>query len=412
MKPIPVAFQVSAFAMGLTSTRHFVFDRHTGDPSIAASIYEAHLANRYDSPSTRAHRLTALARLLDWSATAGLTIEEDLLTGKLLAPSRIAAFAQWMKARVGQDGSGPLPRKLRAQINGVIDGAAQAEAFFARNATPPCSSHIGSLEQTRAKLDYQRSAWQDQKSKVTSRSVAPDMSDGEIQAVEHFLRPDHRVGRVERRTAERDYLVWRMAIECGMRIGEILCVRLEDCPSRNRPYFRVVRIEEREDQSDPRHPYAPRPKTLSRDLGFILENTKFPQLVSTYISSSRYANKRINERRSRRFLLPHQFLVIGKSGSPLSQKGATAIAKEIRIGTGIDFHWHLARHAFFNRAYQSVLDQPNEDLQRARLQDLIVWGGWESESSLGIYTRRARKSRAQNSLRLWQEGGSKWTALD
>lgn len=55
-------------------------------------------------------------------------------------------------------------------------------------------------------------------------------------------------------------------IELGLRIGEVLALRLEDCPARIRPTFKIIRIEEREGSRDPRSKRPARPKTLGREL--------------------------------------------------------------------------------------------------------------------------------------------------
>jgi integrase len=379
---------------------------------VVGSLYEAHLANRFDSPSTCSKELTALARLLEWGSASAVDIERTFLQGHFLSAIQIADFAQWLKRRSGHEGFKAAPHAFRIQYNATLNAAARAETYFARQAFAPSGLSIDPTTQFRGAIDFQRGAWSAQKAKVRKELLAPDLTDEEIQAIEAFLRPGSHLTGTERQLAERDYLVWRMAIECGMRIGEILCTRLEDCPGRGRPYFSIVRIEERHDASDPRHPYAPRPKTLSRDLGFVLEATRFPRLATDFVGNYRYVTQRSKGRMVRRFLLPHQFLIVSKRGEPLSRKGASAIARRISIGTGIGFHWHLARHAFFNRAYAAVRDQPGVDEQRARTQDLIAWGGWESAASLEIYVRRARRERTQNSLRVWQEGGDKWSALN
>lgn len=74
--------------------------------------------------------------------------------------------------------------------------------------------------------------------KVRKRSTAPDMKDEEIAAVEQFLRPESRSESVGEPIAWRDYLMWRMAIEFGIRKSEILAMRLSDCLLEPRPTSR------------------------------------------------------------------------------------------------------------------------------------------------------------------------------
>jgi hypothetical protein len=81
---------------------------------------------------------------------------------------------------------------------------------------------------------------------------------------------------------------------------------------------------------------------------------------------------------------------------------AQEIAEKASAETGINFTWHLARHAFFNRAYEAVADIQDPTQRQIRLNDLIYWGGWSNEKSLRIYIRRAQRDRAQRALSGWQ----------
>lgn len=237
------------------------------------------------------------------------------------------------------------------------------------------------------------------------------MLDEEIAAIEQFLKPNNRSSAVGERIAYRDYLMWRMAIELGLRKGEILAMRTSDCPTRNAPYFKIVRIEERgSDYTDPR-PNPPRPKTLSRDLGLLFDSTVFPKLVSDYVSAYRYKIVVINGKKQKQFLLQHKFLIVAHNGEPLSLRAADDVAKAIKRGTGVDFNWHLARHSFFNRAYAAVAGAEDADARTAQIADIVHWGGWESSKSLEVYSRRARAERARHALMIWREGGNQWNAL-
>lgn len=404
-----LSYQIAAFGIDRQATRHVVMHRQTRQIPVGISVYETHLAHKSDSPATREKALRHLARLYTWAETRNLNLDAIFLSGRCLSAREIAAFASWIKYSPEHSGSCALPLSTRRTLNAILMGCSQAEAFFVRQFCRTQTNEAGHTLHVMEVLNHQKACWKDERAKVRAQSVAPDLTDEQIQRIEAYLDPK-RAGSSSP-TALRDYLMWRMAIELGTRIGEMLALRICDCPSREKNYFQIVRVEEREDQDDPRHPYAPRPKTLTRDLGLILKQTRFPRLVNDYISRHRFAWTSEHGRRSRRFLLPHSFLLVSRNGSPLSLKGAADIATRISRGTGIDFHWHLARHAFFNRAYDGVLAVEGEDQHKARMQDLILWGGWQSEKSLDIYTRRARRERARDVLRIWQTGGSEWAAL-
>ena len=132
-----------------------------------------------------------------------------------------------------------------------------------------------------------------------------------------------------------------------------------------------MRIDERgKDYHDPR-PSPPRPKTLSRELGFLFENTAFPRLVNDYVSENRYIRSEKNGKKFNKFNLPHDFLLIAKNGAPLSESTASDISSNISKELGIDFHWHLARHAFFNRAYFAATEATTHTSLEIKLDDLV-----------------------------------------
>ena len=402
-------FGVQAFAVDDTYSRHLVFDRVTQTPSVLASVYEVHLAAKFDSPNTRANVLRSICEALTWAQQIGLDLERTYLSGDCLEGRQITGFADWLRKRLQTSDKYELPVKAKRHLNRTIYDVKATEAFFMRQFRAINRELVDPMNQVHEALLFQERLWEDATVKVHEAEDAPDLTDAVIAAIEESLHPANRVSASSPAIANRDYLIWRLAIEFGLRIGEILALRTEDCPGVGRPYFRIVRIEERVDKRDSRHPYAPRPKTLSRELGFIHESTRFPRLSQDYISTYRFAEKESHGRRIRKFNLGHDFLIVAEGGAPLSLKSASDIAKKIRSRIGEEFHWHLARHAFFNRAMDAVRRASNREEEVARRKDLCFWGGWESEASLDIYTRRVRKETAREGLTTWQVGGNAWT---
>jgi integrase len=227
---------------------------------------------------------------------------------------------------------------------------------------------------------------------------AKDYEADEISEIERFFvyqafrKDDHKA-----RNGVRNYLIWRLAIEYGLRIGEILALRVQDLPSERKPYLEVVRIEHRNDGADPRGTNAPKAKTLGRELGQYFQNSRFPELFSIYRSSERWAwAKRKSGRRYQKTSFSHPYLLITNSGAPLSMSSAQAIAQSVKSATSIDFRWHRARHTFFNRAYEKMLEIEDPHQRRIRLDGLMYMGGWSSEESLSIYAAAAQRKSARS----------------
>lgn len=389
-----------------------VVDREKETPVEAASLYECHLIHKHDSHKTRRKTLHHLVHLYAWAKDVDVDLDRKLLSGEGLTQPQARSFAAWLRKRWMQD-NGLLPYTKRKTLNSTLSGCSViCRWFISQYARPESETRHKRVIDLEILLSAQKRIWKELKVKIRKESIAEDLSDEEIMKIENFLRPENRSGLVGWDIATRDYLIWRIAIEFGLRIGEILALRVEDCPTRSTPYFRVMRIEERDlNYFDPRRD-PPRPKTLSRDLGILLDNSRFPNLVNEYVSTNRYVPVIHKGKKKKRFNLSHRFLITARSGNPLSQKTASKVAQKIKEGTGVDFHWHLARHAFFNRAYAAAADIQDREEKKVRMADLIVWGGWESPESLGIYSRRARRERAKTPLKIWQHGGNVWNALN
>lgn len=405
-----LALKVTPFVRVGGTVRHVVTYRDTGKAPIAVSLYESHLEQKCGSPNTRDRELRHLAHLYSWGLTTGLDLDCLLFAGEGLSLPLIRAFTAWLRER-SLSKSRQLTDASKKSINSILYGCECACVWFIEHYAKP-SGRLRRAVEVEMLVASQKRAWKSATLKVPRTGIAPDLSDVEIAAIEQYLRPETRGKSIGPVLATRDYLIWRLSIELSLRIGEILAARTTDCPTRDCPYFRVVRIEERgPDYRDPRGIHAPRPKTLSRDLGFILQNTAFPRLISEYISECRFRVETRFGKQIPQFILPHSFLIIAENGNPLSIRAADDIAAAISRNTGIDFYWHLSRHAFFNRAYGAVAEIEDAAQREIRLNDLIYWGGWRSAKSLDIYTQRARRDRARTPLRLWQEKGNLWKAL-
>lgn len=403
-------FRVTSFFFDGIGIRHILSERTSNIPMRAASVYEAHLMQKTDSHNTRHKEMTYFASLYAWAEEHHVDIDELLLTGKALNLAQIRSYAAWTKAQCAQ-ANGIVQQEKRRSINAAFIACSVISSWFISQFANTPGTNLSHTIEVELLVSSQKRAWKAVCFKVQKKSIAPDMTEEEITAINRFLRPDNRENVVGPSIATRDYLMWRMAIEFGMRKGEILAMRTIDCPTRVAPYFKIVRIEERGANYIDTRGNPPRPKTLSRDLGFIIENSVFPKLVAEYVSTHRFKWVERNGKISKQFILPHDFLIITERGEPLSTRTADDIANAISLGTGIDFNWHLARHSFFNRAYAGIAEFQDQSQRSIKLADLVYWGGWKSEKSLEIYTKRARSERARFALCMWQKGGASWTAL-
>lgn len=393
------AFRITAF-VHRNKTRHIFQDAETLAPSPSVSLYEVYLSKKCRSPNSALSILRKLAHVFTWAKETRFDIEHYLLNGEAPAPETIRAFTHWLSENT--------PSVER--YNTIVDVTVNMFNWFMKQ--------YGSFEGiSNVRLVHRELAvkalgelFRSQKKKCRKKKYADDLTEEQIATIEQYLKPENRKG-VKPAVAMRDYLLWRIAIEFGMRSGEILALRLCDCPHEGQDFIKIVHIDERgPNYVDPRAPNHPRVKTLSRDLGFLLDGSPIPNLIGDYNAEYRTIKvKRLG--RNVNLPPPYDFLILNhrrKSGMPLSTSGMKKIAQEISAATGIDFHWHLARHAFFNRAYADVMSHPDK---KAKIMDLVEWGGWSDEKSLQLYVNRARRDRARMALSIWQAGKNKWEAL-
>jgi integrase len=408
----PLGVRISRFVLENGKVRFVIQDSETLQPLMALSIYEAYLSGKYNSHNTVLERIQRLSYLMAWGKQSNIDIEAILLNGEMLKPQQVNAFGAWLNQRGNIRDQNPIEP---ITINAVLNRTSQAFGWFATQYAhfPGRASERGiQLQMYKESI---KEHFSDHHLKVSKNVSADDLTDEEISTIEQFLIPENRLKRFPKLTkaqALRDYLIWRLVIEFGLREGEILALRLEDCPHQHQNYIKIVRIEDRgSDYIDPRGAYAPRPKTLYRELGFLLENSPIKKLMNEYITKYRRRKVLAHGRRTFKYIFDiPAFLILSHkndTGAPLSLSALLDIAADIREGTGIEhFHWHIGRHSFFNRAYASIMDLKEKDseLYKEKLRDLVYWGGWESEKSLQIYINRARRERALQALNSYHFG--------
>jgi len=399
--------------------RFVMQDSQTLEPLIALSIYEAYLSKKHNSHNTVYNILYKISFIIAWGKRSNINIEKILLSGEMIEPRQVNSFGAWLTQRGKSQGRTNINTKT---INQILASTSQLFRWFAdQYVSLSCQASEREIH-----LNMYKNAinerFSDQQLKVRKKAKADDLTEEEISKIEQYLKPENRLknkSKLSEAQALRDYLIWRLVIEFGLREGEVLALRLEDCPHQHQNYIKIVRIEERgANYVDPRGVHAPRPKTLSRELGFILKNSPIPKLISDY--TTKHRRRKVKEHGKKVFkhiidmpaflILSHQH----DKGIPLSTSSIQDLAADIRKGSGVEnFHWHLGRHAFFNRAYASIIDfkEKDSELRADRLRDLVYWGGWESEQSLQIYINRARSQRAQTTLCFYQKETSEWEAL-
>lgn len=373
--------------------RAIVVRRTTGQASTCASLYEAFLSKRHLSPNSLFQVLSDLRPFLDWICSKAPHVESLLLAGCPPDRRTVYDFSNWLCAalQIGTDNqrSSSLARYNRS----VRTALAMCEWFIKMYA--PASDHSSlRLIHNQKIVAANRSMWFDQFLPCRKRNGMRDIPDRELAKIDSYLGSSNYSTKGGRSIA-RAQLIFRLALDYGLRISEILSLRTDDCPSKIGDPIKIVRIEDRLGPPDPRRLYAPRPKTQGRHLSALFADAKAPRLIADYLSDHRYSFIGA----TRRPIFNHSFLLVNDRGAPLSLSTACKLAKHASRSTGIDFTWHDLRHAFFNRLYERVADSTSS--KPMLLDDMQYFGGWASIQSLEVYSSRARRDRAASLKSEW-----------
>jgi hypothetical protein len=316
----PLNYKITSFNHD-RRVRFNVQEKESFSPSLPLSIYECYLSQSTDSPNTVLAELQNLNYFFTWAKETNLSLPPILLSGQPIETISIRAFSHWLHQRGHIYKTGSQKTLSKTTSNKCLSSVSRMICWFIEQ----YSNHEGnSTERILARniiTSFTKEAFKDQNKKNIKLNIAPDLTEEEIREIECFLNPNNRKNKTAKTI--RDYLMWRLVIEFGLRLGELLALRIQDCPQRAKNYIQIVRIEERgDDYFDPRMPYAPRPKTLSRNLGFILKNTPIPGLINDYITRHRF---RVIERHGRKIRQPiidnPDFLILSHhngKGAPLS----------------------------------------------------------------------------------------------
>lgn len=380
------------------SPRHLLVSRVPHRISIALGVLEASLRVTRKPPNTRRNILADCAYLYSWADTAQLDLDRRFLSGEGLSQKEVSRFMQWV-SELYKGKSGNVLSV--ATIRNIARSCLRLILFMLGQ----CAEFTGRPEERAAKAllvkETEKSFWKCCLPAKSEPLMAPDLTDEEISRIEAYLSPDSR-SDVTLGEAIRDYLLWRLTVKLGLRIGEVLALRLCDCPSAPKSPLKVVRVEHRgKDYRDPRAPYAPRPKTRSRDLN-VWEDPLLPGLLADYQMTHRHRPGTKGQLTAEDWNISHEFLILSHTtGQPLSTSRAQRIAERISKETGVEFHWHLSRHAYFNRAYALIHGRPNFE---ALLNVLQYKGGWRNPKSLDIYTQRVIHDQAMGYLDDHQRG--------
>lgn len=231
---------------------------------------------------------------------------------------------------------------------------------------------------------------------VTSRGVVKGLSNSQRKILEEVINKDHELNPFPKLTKRRDSLLIELLLKTGVRLGELLSIKISDINFQEN----TLLIPRRHD--DPKDPRAKQPvaKTLSRQL---LLNKGLVARIHNYIVSDR---SRINGSNKHSFL----FVVYKEGpfcGSPLTTGSVYRIFDTIRENKKElnNLTPHILRHTwndiFSEKADNLGIEEAKEEKMRSYLM------GWkEGSGTSAIYTKRHTEKKAREVSLLLQGGNS------
>ena len=184
-------------------------------------------------------------------------------------------------------------------------------------------------------------------------------------------------------TRLRNWLMYGMAIQCGLRRGELLKLRLDDLPHPDSPGLKIRRRAH--DTSDGRR-HRPGVKTIERALEL---SGELCAGLRSYLTSGRPSGRAPGRT---------PYLFVTAEGRALSITATNEVAALIAQHAQIDdLSWHSFRHTWAETLADELLEQHPEEEALALLRTL---GGWKPRSIMPLhYTQNALAKRANKFLR-------------
>lgn len=337
--------------------------------------------------STLKRNLYTLKRLYEWAwSVAGIDLDEFLLAGQVLNARQVESLAAYLRGHTGSS-------QELVSANHYNDQLSVCENFLkwaldAQNRGGSTSISIEELVHRRSHLgDLFRSL---RVRHSQSQRIEP-LALPEIDAIRDAIGPEQDIqgnwqfaqSKFSRGCALRNWLMFEVALELGLRRGELLKLRLDCLPRGGQAAIKVRRFPD--DPHDSRT-LEPGVKTAERA---IPASRELLSALRYYVTSPPPLG-RVKGRS------PYLF-VTGK-GEPVALPTADKIIKAIGRHSRItSLSWHRLRHTWAEQMAARLRGQPNG------MDVLLYLGGWTARDSVRPYIEYAIAREAQEIMRDYQD---------
>jgi integrase len=240
----------------------------------------------------------------------------------------------------------------------------------------------------RAKLGY---LFQSLRMRGTLSPRREPLTEGEIEAIRAVIAPTKSADEQWRfpasgfsaQTALRNWLMFELALELGLRRGELLKLRLDCLPRGREEGIKVLRYPD--DPHDSRT-LEPAVKTAERILP---ASPRLLQAIRAYLTLPP-PNGRVKGQ--------SPYLFVTRHGQPVAIDSAQDVIQTMGRRSHVQpLSWHRLRHTWAERMATLLLPQPNG------LDRLVYLGGWTHPDSPKRYMQHALAQQAGQTLRQYHE---------
>jgi integrase len=332
--------------------------------------------------NTLRDNLYAIRRLYIWATRDDIPLESLLLSGENLTPRQLEALVNYLRAS-SQARHAPV-----VSPNTVNKALYAIEDFLLWSLDQAWQPHSQSAEQHIYRLRFTETLRSLRYSGNPSRRYLP-LNDADVSALRLTLAPQPQPDGTWKfpdtfslTNALRNWLMVEMALELGLRIGELLKLRLDSLPRGTQQLLLVRRHPD-----DPYDTRTHEPAVKTAERGLPLSPPLLTALRAYITRKPPWGRSSGNS----------PYLFVTDEGQPLSQARANDILAVVSQHSGVaPLSWHRFRHTWAERMAVYLLDVPNG------LDQLMYLGGWTNPQSPQRYIQNAVAAQAQNQLRTWQ----------
>jgi integrase len=337
--------------------------------------------------STLAGNLRILAKVYKWAwQVANIELDDYLTSDHQLNARQIESLAAYLRGSGVADGGAIItPNTFNQQLFVV-------ENFLTWALYPANRGGASALtfEQLSAERDKLKFLFQSLHMRTgRSRRYEP-LTDDEIDRIRTTISPHEEANGAWRFsedgfspvTALRNWLMFEMALELGLRRGELLKLRLDSLPRGPEAGIKILRYPD--DPHDSRQ-VEPAVKTAERILP---ASHRLLQAIRAYMTLPPPLGRVKGK---------SPYLFVTRTGDPLAIDTARDLIQVIGQRSGVSpLSWHRLRHTWAERIALVLLEQPNG------LDRLMYLGGWTHPGSPNRYIQQAVAQQAAQTLRAYQ----------